>query len=64
MGDNDCFPNSCCYNAMIQSFLRNSCISKAIQLLEEMVDKGFSTDACPTTLFVSLVLQYNRSIMF
>ncbi|XVE84589.1 hypothetical protein DITRI_Ditri17bG0024700 [Diplodiscus trichospermus] len=55
MGDNGCLPNSCSFNVMIQGLLRNSYTSKAIQLLEEMVDKGFSVDASTAILFVDLI---------
>ncbi|XVF37754.1 hypothetical protein REPUB_Repub20aG0037300 [Reevesia pubescens] len=34
-------PKSSCYNVMIQGLFRNDYTSKAIKLLEEMVDKGF-----------------------
>ncbi|MFQ6641198.1 hypothetical protein Gotur_014992 [Gossypium turneri] len=55
MGDNDCLPNSCCYNVMIRGFLRNSYTSKATQLLMEMVGKGFSADIITATLFMDLI---------
>ncbi|XVF37757.1 hypothetical protein REPUB_Repub20aG0037600 [Reevesia pubescens] len=45
-------------------FLRNNCTSKVMQLLEEMVGKGFSTDASTATLIVDLLLRCSGSIMF
>ncbi|KAK8686419.1 hypothetical protein V6N13_125444 [Hibiscus sabdariffa] len=45
MGDNDCLPDTISYNVMIQGFFQNSSsTSKAMQLLAEMVGKGFSAD--------------------
>ncbi|KAL4332945.1 hypothetical protein GQ457_07G015390 [Hibiscus cannabinus] len=38
MRDDDCLPNSCHYNVMIQGFLRNRYILEATQLVAEMVD--------------------------
>ncbi|KAK8705873.1 hypothetical protein V6N13_049459 [Hibiscus sabdariffa] len=43
--------------------LRNNCNSKATQLLEEMVDKGFSADICTATLYVYLILGSDKSIL-
>ncbi|MFQ6669744.1 hypothetical protein Gotur_034867 [Gossypium turneri] len=63
MGDNDCLPNSCCYNVMIRGFLRNSYTSKATQLLTEMVGKGFSADIFTATLFMELIICSNKSIL-
>ncbi|MBA0817550.1 hypothetical protein Gohar_028101 [Gossypium harknessii] len=63
MGDNGCLPNSCCYNVMIQGFLRNSYPSKATQLLMEMVGKGFSADIFTVTLFMDLIVHSNKSIL-
>ncbi|MBA0809343.1 hypothetical protein Gohar_025005 [Gossypium harknessii] len=63
MGDNDCSLDSCCYNVMIRGFLRNSYTSKAMQLLTEMVGKGFCADIFTVTLFMDLILHSNRSIL-
>ncbi|MFQ6656394.1 hypothetical protein Gotur_026513 [Gossypium turneri] len=63
MGDNDCLPDSCCYNVMIRGFLCNSYTSKATQLLTEMVGKGFSADIFTATLFVELIIYSNKSIL-
>ncbi|MFQ6657568.1 hypothetical protein Gotur_027189 [Gossypium turneri] len=63
MGDNDCLPNSCCYNVMIRGFLRNSYASKATQLLTEMVGKGFSADIFTALLFMDLIIYSNKSIL-
>ncbi|MFQ6641130.1 hypothetical protein Gotur_014780 [Gossypium turneri] len=56
MGDNDCSPDSCCYNVMIRGFLRNNSTSKATQLLTEMVGKGFSADIFTATLFMDFII--------
>ncbi|MBA0567049.1 hypothetical protein Golob_011813 [Gossypium lobatum] len=63
MGDNDCSPDSCCYNVMIRGFLRNNSSSKATQLLTEMIGKGFSADIFTATLFMDFIVHSNRSIL-
>ncbi|XP_057988959.1 putative pentatricopeptide repeat-containing protein At1g12700, mitochondrial [Hevea brasiliensis] len=45
MEKSGCVPNGCCYNVIIQGFLRHEDVAKATQLIDEMVDKGFSADA-------------------
>ncbi|KAF2298367.1 hypothetical protein GH714_023304 [Hevea brasiliensis] len=45
MEKSGCVPNGCCYNVIIQGFLWHKDVAKATQLIDEMVDKGFSADA-------------------
>ncbi|XP_021602790.2 putative pentatricopeptide repeat-containing protein At1g12700, mitochondrial [Manihot esculenta] len=51
-----CLPNNCCYNIIIQGFLKHEDLPKASELINEMVDKGFSADAATTELIVHLSL--------
>lgn len=48
MEDGGCLPDGCCYNVIIQGFLRHKELAKASQLIDEVVDKGFSADATTT----------------
>uniref|UniRef100_A0A2C9W641 Pentacotripeptide-repeat region of PRORP domain-containing protein n=3 Tax=Manihot esculenta TaxID=3983 RepID=A0A2C9W641_MANES len=49
-----CLPNNCCYNIIIQGFLKHEDLPKASELINEMVDKGFSADDATTELVVHL----------
>uniref|UniRef100_A0A199UCK5 Pentacotripeptide-repeat region of PRORP domain-containing protein n=2 Tax=Manihot esculenta TaxID=3983 RepID=A0A199UCK5_MANES len=43
-----CLPNNFSYNIIIQGFLKHEDLPKASELINEMVDKGFSADATTT----------------
>ncbi|KAG8646604.1 hypothetical protein MANES_09G016680v8 [Manihot esculenta] len=49
-----CLPNNWCYNIIIQGFLKHEDLPKASELINEMVDKGFSADDATTELVVHL----------
>uniref|UniRef100_A0A199UCJ0 Pentatricopeptide repeat-containing protein n=1 Tax=Manihot esculenta TaxID=3983 RepID=A0A199UCJ0_MANES len=50
-----CLPNNCCYNIIIQGFLKHEDLPKVSELINEMVDKGLSADATTTELVVRLL---------
>ncbi|KAJ9162528.1 hypothetical protein P3X46_022293 [Hevea brasiliensis] len=54
MKKSGCLPNDCCYNVIIQGFLKHKDVSKATQLINEMVDKGFSAHATAFELVIHL----------
>uniref|UniRef100_A0A2P2KD19 Pentatricopeptide repeat-containing protein n=1 Tax=Rhizophora mucronata TaxID=61149 RepID=A0A2P2KD19_RHIMU len=54
MEDYGCLPDSWSYNIMIQGLLRNNDSTSAIQLLNEMVRKGFSADLSTADMLVNL----------
>ncbi|KAF2283099.1 hypothetical protein GH714_043422 [Hevea brasiliensis] len=45
-----CLLDAYCYNVIIQGSLRHKDVPKALQLIDEMVDKGFFADATTTDL--------------
>uniref|UniRef100_A0A199UCK7 Pentacotripeptide-repeat region of PRORP domain-containing protein n=1 Tax=Manihot esculenta TaxID=3983 RepID=A0A199UCK7_MANES len=47
-----CLPNNCCYNIIIQGFLKHEDLPKASELINKMVDKGFSADVATMELIV------------
>ncbi|KAJ6380109.1 hypothetical protein OIU76_016712 [Salix suchowensis] len=49
-----CLPNSCTYNVIIQGFLRNGDTSNAVQLIKEMVGRGFSADSSTFQMLLDL----------
>lgn len=49
----------CCYNVIFQGFLRHDSMRKASQLIDEIVDKGFSADATTTKFVICLLLNDN-----
>ncbi|GAV63205.1 PPR_2 domain-containing protein [Cephalotus follicularis] len=54
MEDYGCVPNSCSYNTIIKGFFRNNDASIAMQLLEEMVNRGFSADVSTIEMILNL----------
>ncbi|XVF30356.1 hypothetical protein REPUB_Repub16aG0050200 [Reevesia pubescens] len=52
MKDKQCLADRCCYNLMVQGFLHNGYWSEAMQLIMEMIDKGFS--ATDTTIYLMI----------
>ncbi|XP_039066371.1 putative pentatricopeptide repeat-containing protein At1g12700, mitochondrial [Hibiscus syriacus] len=60
--DDDCLPNSDCYNGTIQGFLRTTIPQRQHNFFKEMVGKGFSADLCTATLYVDRILRSNDSI--
>ena len=59
LDEHGCPPNDYTYNLMIRGFIRNKDMPRALQLVKEMVAKGFSADASTFELFVSLVANGN-----
>lgn len=54
MEEDGCTPNACSYNVIIQGFLQHKDTSTAMQLICEMVNRGFSTDAATRTFLLNL----------
>jgi pentatricopeptide repeat protein len=50
MEEDGCTPDKCAYNVIIQGFLQHKDPSMARQLVEEMVNRGFSADAATRAL--------------
>ncbi|GAV70123.1 PPR domain-containing protein [Cephalotus follicularis] len=54
--ENGCSLDGCSYNKFILGLLRNNDTSRAMQLLHEMVDKGYSTDASTAEKLVNMLV--------
>ncbi|KAJ6873299.1 hypothetical protein NC651_032237 [Populus alba x Populus x berolinensis] len=54
MEEDGCTPDKCAYNVIIQGFLQHKDPSMARQLVEEMVNRGFSADAATRALLNDL----------
>ena len=55
MDENGCSPDGCTYNTITQGLLQNKEVLRAIQLLQEMLARGFSADVSTTTLLVEML---------
>ncbi|KAL5547003.1 hypothetical protein UlMin_006690 [Ulmus minor] len=62
MNEKSCFLDSCTYNLLIRGLVYNNEISRAVQLADEMVKKGFSVDSSTLTLFFDLVSKVDPSL--
>ncbi|EOY09789.1 Uncharacterized protein TCM_025171 [Theobroma cacao] len=49
-------PGCCSYATMIKGFLENNGVSRAAEILHEMVHKGFSTDVSTAATVVDLLI--------
>ncbi|PQP92135.1 hypothetical protein Pyn_21266 [Prunus yedoensis var. nudiflora] len=55
MEEKGCSPDDCTYNTIIRGFIHNKQTSRAMVLIQTMVEKGFSADASTTELIVNLL---------
>ena len=64
MDGNNCCPDDCTYNRIIQGFLKHNKTSKAVKYLQIMVHKGFSANSITATMLVGLLSsnQVDKSI--
>ncbi|EOY11281.1 Pentatricopeptide repeat (PPR) superfamily protein [Theobroma cacao] len=52
---NGCLQDSCSYNVMIKGFFQNNDVSRAMQILHEIVDKGFSADSSTARMLLDIL---------
>ncbi|XVF82404.1 hypothetical protein PTKIN_Ptkin16aG0044600 [Pterospermum kingtungense] len=59
-----CMRNSCSFNTMIRGFLHNNDKVRAIQILREMVEEGFSADFSTAIMVVDLLFHDSTGEFF
>jgi pentatricopeptide repeat protein len=57
MEEKGCSPDGWIYNTIIRGFINNNEASRAMGLIQEMVERGFSADASTMELIVDLLSQ-------
>ncbi|KAK9940766.1 hypothetical protein M0R45_017408 [Rubus argutus] len=55
MEQKGCSPNGWTYNTIIRGFINNNETSRAMEFIQQMVERGFSADASTMELVVDLL---------